>query len=772
MIGQTISHYKILERLGEGGMGVVYKAHDTKLDRMVALKFLPVNISSSSEEIARFEQEAKAISALNHPNIATIFDIDEADGKKFLVLEFIPGGTLKSKIKQLKSEDKEMSIANVTEYGIQVAEGLAHAHRHQIVHRDIKSDNIMLTEELKVKIMDFGLAKLHGAVKLTKTGSTIGTLAYMAPEQLRGEVIDQRADLFSLGVVLYEMATTRLPFRGEHEAALMYSIANEDPASATSLRKDIPPALELIITKCLQKDRTLRYQKADEIVSDLRAFQHETTGAGRSVVTEKRSKLPWIIAAAVVLAAVGLYLLMRAAHPGGPNSKTIAVLPFENMSKNSDDEYFSDGMTEDILTQLSKIADLKVISRTSIMKYKGTKKSIPEISKELNAGVVLEGSVRRAGDQIRIVAQLIDASTDEHLWAETYDKEYKQVFAIQSDVAQKIAASLEAKLSETEKNRIATPATVNTEAYNLVLQGRYFFNLQGKENLEKAIGFFGQALRIDSNYALALVYLSAAHTSQADFSYVQVDEGYRKAREEVKKALALNPNLADAHAGMCWIKSTYDWDWTGAAASSKRALELEPCNVTALVGEGNLAATLGRFYEAIRITRKAIELDPLSVANYYHLGLRAFYAGRLDEGVMAFRKGLELNPQFPSSHILLGRIFLEQSKLRESLAEMEKELDTNWRGQGLSIWYYAAGKKKEADDELATYIHQDPEEFAFQIAEIYAYRGEADRAFEWLERAYKQRDGGLSIMKGDPLLRKIEKDPRYAEFMKKMKLPL
>ena len=783
MIGTTISHYKILEKLGEGGMGVVYKAQDLKLDRIVALKFLPAGVVSSPDDIARFEQEAKAISALNHPNIATIHDIDEADGlayanapagrQKFLVLEYIPGGTLKDKLKKLKSENKELAIAEVIDTSIQIAEGLAHAHKHQIVHRDIKSDNMMMSEDGKVKITDFGLAKLRGTTDLTRTGSTVGTLGYMAPEQLRGEEIDHRADLFSLGVILYEMVTGRLPFRGEHEAALMYSIVNEDPVPATSMRPNLSRALEQIIAKCLQKDRTLRYQSADEIVSDLRALQNELSGVVKTVIVKQHSRLPWMIAAAVVvLGSLAVYFFMPPSHPTGTNSKTIAVLPFTNLSQQKEEEYLSDGMTEDILAQLVKIADLRVISRTTMMQYKGAKKSLKEIGKELNAGVILEGSVRRAGDQIRIVAQLNDANTDEHLWAETYDREYKQIFAIQSEIAQKIAASLEAKLSPAEKERIVNPPTVNTEAYTAYLQGRYFLDRKGKEDLEKAIGYFEQALKIDPNYALAWVGLSLAHGTQADYSYVTVDEGYGPARKEGEKALALNPNIADAHTNMGWIHKNFDLDWGAADKSFRRAVELEPRNASAVRGASSLALTMGRFDEAIALGQRAIELDPLLPAGYYNLGSFEYYAGRLTRAEAAFTKALELWPQYPVAHMWLGRVYLAQSKPEVALATIQKEPDHMWRTQGLALAYYALGKKQEADKALTEFIKEYQAPAAFQIAEVYAYRGETDRVFEWLERAYTQRDGGFSIMKGDPLMRSIEKDPRYATFMKKIRLPL
>ena len=370
---------------------------------------------------------------------------------------------------------------------------------------------------------------------------------------------------------------------------------------------------------------------------------------------------------------------------------------------------------------------------------------------------VLEGSVRKAGNQLRITAQLIEVATDSHLWSQTYDRQMENIFAVQDDIAASVAGALKVTL---EGGQTPKAQQTNPEAYNAYLQGRYFFDRRSKEDLEKAIGYYEQALQIDPNYARAWVGLSAVHSRQADHGYLPVDEGYAKARKEAEKALELDPNLAEAHAHMGWIKRIYDWDWTGADAAYKRALELEPANADVVRGAAVLAATLGRFDEAIALDRRAIELDPLRVAAHANLGLRAYYAGRWEEAEAAFRKALELNPQYPVAHMHLGRIYLAQSKPEEALAEMQKEPEPLWRGYGLALAYHAAGKKKEADAALAEYIEKFQNEAAFQIAEIYAYRGETDKAFEWLERAYKQRDGGLSEMKGDPLLRNLERDPR------------
>ena len=773
MIGQKVSHYKILEKLGEGGMGVVFKAHDTKLDRFVALKFLPASIVTDQDEIARFEREAKAISALNHPCIATIYDIDEADGKKFLILEYISGGTLKSQLNKRKTAGQELSISEVIDHGIQMADALAHAHRHGIVHRDIKSDNVMMTDEGKVKITDFGLAKLHGTIHVTRTGSTVGTLAYIAPEQLRGEEIDHRADLFSFGVVMYEMAALRLPFRGEHEAALTYSIANQDPVSVRTLRKELPPELDRIIMKCLQKDRMSRYQNAEEIAADLRGLQQKAVNPERPGSGKRRTRLPWIVVAVItVFGAVGIFVFLPTSHFTEANSKTIAVLPFANMNGNPEEEFFSDRITEDILTQLSKIADLSVISRTSVMQYKATKKNIHEIGRELNAGVILEGSVRRAGDQVRIVAQLIDVKSDKHLWADTYDREYKQVFAIQSEIAQKIATSLQAKLSMAEKERLSNPSTTNVEAYNAYLQGRYFVDLRTKEDLEKAVGCFERAMKIGPNYARAWAGMAMAHFRQAVLGYVPLEDGYAKARKEIERALELDPNLAEGPAIVGSMKRLYDWDWPGAEASLKRGLDLDPGNTTAMLDLADLTADLGRFDEAITLNRQAITLDPLRTEAYVLLSNITYCVGRLEEAEGAVSKGLLLNPHYPWAHEMLGEIYLVQSKLEQALAEMQRETDGGYRLEGLALVYHAMGRVKEADSALTELIKGSPDVAAYQIAEVFSYRGESDKAFEWLDRAYGQRDAGLPFLKIDPLLVDIRKDPRYMKLMKKMKLPL
>ncbi|MBI4811540.1 MAG: protein kinase, partial [Ignavibacteriales bacterium] len=715
-------------------MGVVYKAHDTKLDREVALKFLPANLTASSEDVKRFELEAKAISALNHPNIATIHDVDEFDGQKYLVLEYIPGGTLKSRLKQLKAEDKNFSISEVLNYGVQIAEGLAHAHRHGIIHRDVKTDNMMLTEEGKIKLTDFGLAKLRGSMQITKTGSTLGTAAYMSPEQIRGEEVDQRSDIFSFGIVLYEIVTSHLPFRGEFEAALSYSILNENPPAISSMRPDVPKSFEQIINRCLEKDKTKRFQSVDEIGTELRSVERSALGGLSSSPerSEDRSrKSTWIVAAVIViLAAIGIYIFYPKLAPTTTISKSIAVLPFKNLSDSKEDEYFSDGLTDDIITQLSKISGIeKVIARTSVMRYKETNKSIHDIGKELDVATVLEGSVRRAGNQIRIVAQLIDVRNEGHLWADTYDKEMTQVFAIQSDVAQQIATALEAKISPAVKSRIDKKQTENTEAYPLYLKGRFYWNKRRAEDLQKAMEYFHQAISVDSEYALAYAGLASAYAPYPEYSGRPASEYIHKAEDAAKKALDLDGTLAEAHAVLGLIKSQYEYDWEGSEREYKRAIELNPNYPTAYHWYRLTLSSQGRFDEALTKIERAQALDPLSLVINWNLVLGYKYMGQYDRMINQVKKTLELDPNFPLAHSGLGYIFVEQTKYDNAIAEFQKVrtiAPNDPSGiSGLGYTYARAGRKKDALQMLNELLKLAKQGYSIsvQIAQVYAGLG-------------------------------------------------
>ncbi len=477
-----------------------------------------------------------------------------------------------------------------------------------------------------------------------------------------------------------------------------------------------------------------------------------------------------IILPLLILIAAGVYLFAPQLQTSKSYGKKIAILPFLNLSNNINDEYFSDGIMDDILTQLVKISDLKVISRTTMMHYKNSGKDLKEISKEVNADVVLEGSIRHYANQLRITVQLIDAGTDEHIWAESYDRNIKDIFNVQSQVATQIAEMLQAKLSSGEKEGLRKLTTKNPDAYNAYLQGRFYQQLRTHDDLEKAISYFRQAIQFDPRYALPWAGLSQIHSTQADMGILPIEEGYRLAKTEALKALDLDPKLAEAYARLAWINMTYDWDYSSADKNYKLALHLEPGNASIIQSSGVLASVLGRLDEAIELSKQAIELNPLLSTPHYNLGLDYYYAHKWKEGEAEVRKALDLNPQYPDAHVLIGRIYLAASKPKEALAEMQKETETPWRKFGIILAYHALVMKKEEEKGLAEFIKEYQYDSAYQIAEIYAFRNESDEAFKWLEQAYKQRDGGLGDMKGDPLMDNIVNDSRYKPFMKKLGL--
>ena len=790
-------------------MGVVYEAEDLTLRRHVVLKFLPDQLADDPEALERFQLEARSASALNHPNICTIHEIGRHGKRPFIVMEFMKGETLKHLI-----GGRPMEIDQVLDLGIQIADALEAAHADGIIHRDIKPANIFVTGRSQAKLLDFGLVKQTAKwsetsadtgqatqslpKQLTEVGSTVGTVAYMSPEQARGKEVDARTDLFSFGAVLYEMVTGTLAFEGGSAGEVLEAIFTRKPTPVVRLNPKAPAPLEQVIEKALEKDRTLRYQSAADMRTDLQRLKRDSvtlkSGGGTSVpaaeissasalaATETRStRLYLTIGAAVVLVALaaGLWLNHRSksgkikpvttTQPSATPS--IAVLPFADMSTNQDQEYFSDGLAEELLNDLAKIPGLRVTARTSSFQFKGKNEDLRVIGQKLNVACVLEGSLRKEGKRVRIRAQLISAYDGFHLWSETYERQLDDIFAVQEDIARSVAGALKVTLLG-KNTAVSSSQTKDAEAYNSYLQGRYFYGRRSKEDLERAVSYYAAAIQRDSSYAAAWAGLAEVHHRQADNGYIPVDEGYRMAREEVERALVLDENLAEAQAEMGWIKRAHDWDWEGADAAYQRALMLDPGNATALRGAAVLAFTMGRLDEAIESDHRAVRLDPLNIPTHHNLGLHAYYAGRLDEAADALKKALELNPDRPGTRNLLGRVYLAQSQPQQALNEMERETDPVWHLYGLSLAYQAVGRKTEADAALAKFINTYGETMAFQIAEVFAYRGEIDRTFEWLERAYTLHDSGMADIKGDPLLKSLERDPRYTAFLKKMRLPL
>jgi non-specific serine/threonine protein kinase len=772
MIGKTISHYKILEKLGEGGMGVVYKAQDIKLDRLVALKFLPPHLTSEFEEKERFIHEAKAASALNHTNITTIYEIDEFEGQMFIVMEYVEGRTLKQVI-----EKEALSIKKVLDIGIQICEGLAMAHEKGIVHRDIKSDNIMLTPRGQVKIMDFGLAKLKGATKLTKTRSTLGTLAYMSPEQAQGEEVDQRSDIFSFGVVLYELLTKNLPFGGEHQAAIVYSIINEDPQPVARYNNQVSSELERIVYKALVKDKEERYQHADELLADLRRERKNLDYLKTGVTPKptdfpkpvKKRAFPLMVGLMAILILIVVYLVfLRQKEPTTAGKPSIAVLYLRNLSENKEDDYFASGMTEDIITQLSQIAGLLIASRSDIEQFKDKPINLKEVADKLRVKYVMEGSVQKYRDKVRITCQLIKASDGFHVWASSYDRQMEDLFAIQADVAKSVAQALKVVLVPAELERIEKKPTQNVQAYNYYLQGReYYFGGQGstKEVLELSTKMFEKALQSDSNFALAYAGLSDCYSSYVMFGIDPRKSWLEKAEKAGLKALALDPNLAEAHRSLSRLYWT-EGKTEKAIQEAEEAVRANPNYGEAWRLLGGWYSSTGQYPKAESAFMKVLEVKPTEQYLFGHfVGLYNGW-GKKDKVGEYFNKGLEIQPSNPLLYADMSYYHISQGELEQAKKMAHKSLDINPQyTYPLSTLSYIFGMSGETDSAfyyLDEYRKRNPgQDWFVELGSLELIKGNKKQAEIYLDSC---------IQFNQPLIKELEGLPY--EYQSRLRIAL
>jgi serine/threonine protein kinase/TolB-like protein/Flp pilus assembly protein TadD len=784
-IGQSLGPYKIVSHLGAGGMGEVYLAEDSRLGRKVALKLLPEYLTQDHERVRRFQQEARAASALNHPNVATIYEIGEADGTIYIAMEYVEGQTLDAKI-----NGRPLETGEIIDIAAQVADALDEAHSRGITHRDIKSANIMLTARGQVKVLDFGLAKVRAAsqpglsematLQQTTPGMVMGTVQYMSPEQALGKEVDLRTDLFSLGVVMYQMATGRLPFSGATASETVDKITHSQPEAIARLNYDVPAELERIIRKCLEKNRERRYQSAKELVIDLKNLKRDSdsrAATSADAVTGRQTDLwRWTLAAAAILLAigVGVYLLVGR----GEVIDSIAVLPLANFSGDPEQEYFADGMTEAVITELGKIGALRVISRTSVMQYKGARTPLPEIARALKVDAVVEGSVLRFGDRVRITAQLIEAATDRHLWSESYERDLRDVLTLQREVARAIANQIQIKLTPQEQARLANAGSVNPEAYDTYLKGRYYQEKRTEEGLKKSIEYFEQAIAKDPNYAPAYSGFADSYSYLGNHGFFPPNEASPRAKAAAAKALEMDESLAEAHTSLAYVKMNYDWDWVGAGKEYRRAIELNPGYTKAHSLYAWYLAAQGRFGEAIAEMKRALELDPLSLYDNTNLGWHLRMARRYDEAIEQLRMTLDMDPTFAQGRLDLGQVYEQKKMYEQAIVEFRKAI-TLYGGSApstaaLGHAYAVAGKRDEAEKVLSELKALSKQKYvsSFDVAVIYTGLGEKEQAFAWLEKAYKQRDGWLAgRLKVDPRLDSLRSDLRFADLLRRVGLP-